>query len=62
MRSNISNNLNSIDLFSISNRDLSPNSSMKVSQRLDSRLKSVLPELKGKKSQIYLTIKAHSSF
>jgi hypothetical protein len=61
MRSNISGNFNSIDLASNSNRDINYMSSMKVSQRLDSRLKSIMPELKGKTSQIYLTIKAHRS-
>lgn len=43
MRSSISNNLNSMDFVSISNRDLNLLSNMKVSQRLDSRLKSVMP-------------------
>ena len=48
MRSYLSANMNSIDLGSSSNRDLNYLSAMKVSQRLDSRLKSVMPELKGK--------------
>jgi hypothetical protein len=60
MRSNLSGNYNSIELASNNNRDFNYASS-KISQRLDSRLKSVMPELKGKTSQIYLTIKAHRS-
>ena len=61
MSSNLSGNFNSFELASNSNRDFNYASSVKISQRLDSRLKSVMPELKGKTSQIYLTIKAHRS-
>ncbi len=41
MRSNISGNFN--ELGSNSNQNINLGSSMKVSQRLDSRLKSVMP-------------------
>jgi hypothetical protein len=60
MRSNLSGNFNSIDLASNSNRDIYLSS--KISQRLDSRVRSVMPELKGKTNHIYLNIKAHRSF
>jgi hypothetical protein len=58
-------NLDNYEVASNSNKNFNMLSSVdKMSgfHRLDSRMKSVMPELKGKSNQKYLYIKVHKSF